>query len=296
MMEPDDRLIDGLAEWYAHGQTRRALLAGGGIPTGEDIAAAVGAVLRALRHAGLDGEVATSGTTLLDVAPQETIRGAKGYPERSAQHHALWALLFLNQVKSEPLAAGRHLAHARQCADLALAAPVAEMVAGGIKSAQEVRLDDGTIGLRIPGYGSRYFEVDLDGEDVLPGAFDDVTEQWAADERPRLLFEHGFDPAIGYRPIGWAESVSVDDTGLFLCGFVPREPDPRRFPRFSAARQRQAEVYEGIKGGAIRGYSVRGVQLNRGTSIKRWALDEVSITSTPCLRSARFTLRPAATM
>lgn len=256
----------------------------------EEIAYTLGAIAEALRHADLAEVVPTD--ALLDVTPEECQRGIKSVLVGSAQHEALWALTMLAQVKREPARAAHYLDVARQCAELALDAPVAEIVTGsGIKAVREVEID-GQVGLLTKGYASRYGECDLGCELMAPGCFDGIHQEWAADERPPILWDHGLDPAIRQRPLGYATGVKSDDVGLYVEAFVPREGDPRRFS--GAALRRRREVYDQIRTRQVTGYSVKGSRLLAGTTNRWWSTSEVSITGTPCLPGARFTLTAGA--
>src|ERR671933_2969063 len=56
-------------------------------------------------------------------------------------------------------------------AALALAAPIAEPTQTGVKTVQETTTNDGTIGLLLSGYASRFGETDLAGEIMTREAF-----------------------------------------------------------------------------------------------------------------------------
>ena len=86
----------------------------------------------ALRHAGLDDVVALLPS--LDV--ESTVRGAKAYPESSAQHHALWAAVLATMARQRPLEAGRYAELAETSARLALEAPIAEPTRTGVQASQ----------------------------------------------------------------------------------------------------------------------------------------------------------------
>ena len=90
--------------------------------------------------------------------------GVKSYPETSAQHHALWSMIMLAMIRKKPLEAERYLGSAETCAELALAAPVAEPTQTGVKPLQETTGDDGAIGLRLSGFATVWGETDLAGE------------------------------------------------------------------------------------------------------------------------------------
>jgi hypothetical protein len=72
----------------------------------------------------------------------------------------------------------------------------------GVKSVQETTVDDGRIGLLLSGYATRWGETDLAGEVMTREAFGGIKDEWGAAKRPSVAFNHGQDPAIGFRPIG----------------------------------------------------------------------------------------------
>jgi hypothetical protein len=242
-------------------------------------------VQRALDRAELQETVGMA----LHLDTESALRGAKAYPEGSAQHEALWALILAAKAGQEPLAAGRYLENAAICAKLSLAAPIAEPTQTGVKSVQETTTDDGTIGLLLGGYATRWCEVDLDGEYMTKQAFRDIKSEWGAAARPPVYYNHGFDDAIGFRQIGECTRYKVDDVGLWVEAFLPREPDPRRFG--GAALRRYRDVYSGIAGGKTTGLSLGGAKALTGSGIKRWSTGELSIVDRPCLPSATFVLR-----
>jgi hypothetical protein len=86
---------------------------------------------------------------LPDLDLESAVHGAKSYPETSAQHHALWAAIMAATIRRNPLEADRYMNSAETCAELALAAPIAEPTQTGVKSVQETTADDGAIGLRL---------------------------------------------------------------------------------------------------------------------------------------------------
>jgi hypothetical protein len=104
-----------------------------------------------------------------------------------------------------------------------------------------------------------------------------------------VFYNDGFDEAIGFRQIGECSRYKVDDVGLWVEVFVPREPDPRRFE--GAALHRYKDVYAGIAGGKTTGLSIGGAKALRGSGIKRWSTNDLSIVDWPCHPSARFRLR-----
>ena len=138
---------------------------------------------RALEHAG----VADTFRLLPDLDQESAARGAKAYPETSAQHHALWAAIMASMIQKKPLEAERYIDAAEVSAALALATPIAEPTQTGVQSVQETTTDDGTIGLLLSGYASRFGEVDLEGEVMQPQAFRDIKSEWGAAARPPVF-------------------------------------------------------------------------------------------------------------
>jgi phage head maturation protease len=158
-----------------------------------------------------------------------------------------------------------------------------------VKSVQETTTDDSTIGLLQSGYASRFGEVDLEGEVMQPQALRDIKSEWGAAARPPVYYNRGFDDAIGFRQIGECTRYRVDDVGLWVEVFLPREPDPQHFS--GAALHRYRDVYSGIAGGKTTGLSLGGAKALTGSGIKRWSTNDLSVVDRPCLPSARFRLR-----
>jgi hypothetical protein len=104
-----------------------------------------------------------------------------------------------------------------------------------------------------------------------------------------VYYNHGFDEAIGFRQVGECSLYKVDDVGLWVEVFVPREPEPGRFE--GAALHRYKDVYAAIAGGKTTGLSIGGAKALRGSGIKRWSTNDLSIVDWPCHPSARFRLR-----
>jgi hypothetical protein len=62
-----------------------------------------------------------------------------------------------------------------------------------------------------------------------------------------VYYNHGFDDAIGFWQVGECTRYNVDDVGLKVEVFLPRDPDPRRFS--GAALLRYRAVYSGVSSG-----------------------------------------------
>ena len=103
--------------------------------------------------------------------------------------------------------------------------------------------------------------------------------------RPTTLL----DALIGCWQSGECTRYKVDNVGLWVEVFLPRQPDPRRFA--GAALHRYRDVYAGIAGGKTMGLSIGGAKAVTGSGIKRWSTDELSVVDRPCLPSATFELR-----
>jgi phage head maturation protease len=158
----------------------------------------------------------------------------------------------------------------------------------GFKSdPQEVEID-GQLGLLCSGFASKYNETDAVGEEQLPGAFRSFGEEWFAQREPLVLFQHGMDAALGARPIGRGLDYKMLPDGVYVEVFVPKDADEGWYDK--RAKKRFAEVYNGIKTGAIRGFSVGGAFTRFGKKLANWATVELSITPIPCLASATFAL------
>jgi phage head maturation protease len=147
---------------------------------------------------------------------------------------------------------------------------------------------DGETGLLCKGFASKYNETDAVGEEQLPGAFRSFGEEWFAQREPLVLFQHGMDAALGARPIGRGLDYKMLPDGVYVEAFVPKNADEGWQDK--RAKKRFAEIYHGIKTGAIRGFSVGGAFTRFGKKLANWATVELSITPIPCLASATFAL------
>ena len=80
--------------------------------------------------------------------------------------------------------------------------------------------DDGTVGT-LYGYAARFntptridsWEGKFD-ETIMPGAFRDTLEKDGS--KVKVLFNHGFDPSIGDKPLGKPAVQREDDRGLYV--------------------------------------------------------------------------------
>ncbi len=155
----------------------------------------------------------------------------------------------------------------------------------GVKTVEEVEID-GKLGLLLKGYASKFNEIDLSGEYQATTAFHDITDAWGGEAEPVIWWQHGRDAVLGCSRVGKAVKHEVDDQGLYVESFVPKDPAFKS----EAKRRRFAEIYAGIKAGAIRGYSVGGSFIRVGRALAQWSMSELSITDNPCLPSAVFSV------
>lgn len=126
-------------------------------------------------------------------------------------------------------------------------------------------------GLRIAGYASTY-EMDRDGEKVVPGAFEKSLSHYM-DTNPVMLWNH--DAA---QPIGHFTGARVDGNGLWVEGVVTAHNHP---------------VYPLIKGGSVRTFSIGGQFGYEGADIKEVDLFEISVVSIPANPKAVFSVQKA---
>ncbi len=153
----------------------------------------------------------------------------------------------------------------------------------------------GATGLALCGTASKALATDLDGEHHEPGSLLDTCDMWGLAERPPLYWEHGRDPLLGKRAIGYALHYDAEPGGLSALSFVPREVgDLWHGPGATAARARFDEVYADLRAGRARGYSIGGTYTVRpgsgGKAIRTWHMDDLSAARRPCLPAATFRL------
>jgi phage head maturation protease len=159
----------------------------------------------------------------------------------------------------------------------------------GFKATPEVERD-GQVGLILRGYATKFNEVDHELEVIAPDALGDIAQTWFAEAEPLILYEHGTDPDITTRRIGKALDYTIDDTGLYVEVFIPKEPEHSRFPAGSRAAKAFRRMYDGIAARAIRGFSIMGARVLSGGVNKRWSMLELTVTKRPCLDSAQYVL------
>ena len=154
-------------------------------------------------------------------------------------------------------------------------------------------LFEGRRGLMLAGVAAKALETDRDGEHLERGALADSVDMWGLEDRPPVWFAHGQDAALGGRAIGWAVDYDLHADGLEALCFIPRDVGARwRGPGAPAARQRFAQVYDDIRDGRVRGYSIGGGYHSRPGSkaLTRWMMTELSVAPYQSVRSATFHL------
>lgn len=129
-----------------------------------------------------------------------------------------------------------------------------------------VAADDGK--LRVEGYAAG-FDVDRQDEAFEKGAFEKGLQNFLKRGAP-LLYHHHYDKSLGV-----VEEARVDSKGLFLKARLD-DPEPGT---------ELADVYNKVKSGSIKGFSVGGIfkrkQTPAGLRIHQADLVEVSITPVP---------------
>lgn len=142
-----------------------------------------------------------------------------------------------------------------------------------VLDAKAVAAGDGK--LRIEGYAAG-FDVDRQDEAFIPGAFTKGLQNFLKRGAP-LLYHHHYDKLLGT-----VEDVYIDSKGLFLKACLD-DPEPGT---------ELADVYNKVKSGSIKGFSVGGIfkrkQTPAGTRIYDADLVEVSITPVPVQRDTLF--------
>jgi HK97 family phage prohead protease len=130
--------------------------------------------------------------------------------------------------------------------------------------------DDGTLVLR--GYASTY-ELDRDREAVTPQAFTDAVGKYM--RNPVLLADHNMG-----RPIGTIVSAVVDANGLMVEAHVPPPP--------TGTEPWHVKMYNDIKQGIIRAFSIGGIFKRDGRKIVGMDLCEISAVPIPANPSSLF--------
>ena len=144
---------------------------------------------------------------------------------------------------------------------------------------------EGEHGLILEGYAVLFGRTDQQGETPQPGMLANLDQEWGAKSDRKIYFHHGWDPVLRKRVIGKALDYKVDDQGMWVKVFIPETVADGWAP---AAKARFKQVYQGIKNGAIRGFSVAGMFLKRGKALMRLIMDDLSVTPAPVEARATY--------
>ena len=144
-----------------------------------------------------------------------------------------------------------------------------------LDSAAHVELDGKA--LRIEGYAAG-FNRDREGEAFLPGVFDKGLEKYF-ERNPILCYHHHTDQALGV-----VEEAKLDGKGLFVKARLD-DPEPGT---------PLADVYNKVKSGTIKGFSVGGIFRRKmtphGPRIHSADVAEISVTPVPMEPGSLFAL------
>lgn len=131
--------------------------------------------------------------------------------------------------------------------------------------------------LRIEGYAAG-FNRDREGEAFLPGVFDKGLEKYFR-RNPILCYHHHTDQALGV-----VEEAKLDGKGLFVKARLD-DPEPGT---------PLADVYNKVKSGTIKGFSVGGIFRRKmtpaGPRIHDADVAEISVTPVPMEPGSLFAL------
>lgn len=132
--------------------------------------------------------------------------------------------------------------------------------------------------LELTGYASTW-QLDRDGEMILPGAYEKSIEAYL-DQNPIVLYQHNMD-----WPLGNVKSAIEDDNGLFVTVVIPQPPD--------GAADWHKTAFALIKGGVLRTFSVGGYFWREFTDsgmilIREVELLELSVVSIPANAGSIF--------
>lgn len=131
--------------------------------------------------------------------------------------------------------------------------------------------------LRIEGYAAG-FDRDREGEAFMPGVFDKGLEKYF-ERNPILCYHHHTDQALGV-----VEEAKLDGKGLFVKARLD-DPEPNT---------PLADVYNKVKSGTIKGFSVGGIfrrkMTPQGPRIHSADVAEISVTPVPMEPGSLFAL------
>lgn len=131
--------------------------------------------------------------------------------------------------------------------------------------------------LRIEGYAAG-FNRDREGEAFMPGVFDTAFEKYF-ERNPILCYHHHTDQALGV-----VEEAKLDGKGLFVKARLD-DPEPGT---------PLADVYNKVKSGTIKGFSVGGIFRRKmtphGPRIHSADVAEISVTPVPMEPGSLFAL------
>lgn len=131
--------------------------------------------------------------------------------------------------------------------------------------------------LRIEGYAAG-FDRDREGEAFMPGVFDKGLEKYFR-RNPVLCYHHHTDQALGV-----VEEAKLDGKGLFV---KARLDDPHPASPL-------ADVYNKVKSGTIKGFSVGGIFKRKmtphGPRIHEADVAEISVTPVPMEPGSLFAI------
>lgn len=144
-----------------------------------------------------------------------------------------------------------------------------------LDSASRVELEGKA--LRIEGYAAG-FNRDREGEAFMPGVFDKGLEKYF-ERNPILCYHHHTDQALGV-----VEEAKLDGKGLFVKARLD-DPEPNT---------PLADVYNKVKSGTIKGFSVGGIfrrkMTPQGPRIHSADVAEISVTPVPMEPGSLFAL------
>lgn len=131
--------------------------------------------------------------------------------------------------------------------------------------------------LRIEGYAAG-FNTDRENEAFLPGVFDRGLDKYFK-SNPVLCYHHHTDQALGV-----VESAKLDGKGLFIKARLD-DPEPNT---------PLADVYNKVKSGTIKGFSVGGIFRRKmtpaGMRIHSTDIAEISVTPVPMEAGSLFSV------